>query len=139
MKRPALGLIMLALAAAPAAAQVKSSNSGYGGLQSTFGPGALPQMGAPQPVSPGFNSYGWAYAKNGGYGSSFSPTGGYGSSAGPSYNTGSGPATQTTPNYAAGAGASSGALFNPGSPSSGAGSSLGQGTTQNNSTAPNAR
>jgi hypothetical protein len=143
MTRPVLGALVLALLAAPAAApafaQVKSSSTAYGGLQSTFGPSALPTMGMPAPAGPGFNAYGWAYAKNGGYGSSFSPTGGYGAAAGPSYNTGSGPATQTTPSYAAGFGASNGTLINPGSPSSGAGSTLGQGTTQNNATAPNAR
>ncbi len=96
-------------------------------------------MGAAPPPAPGFNTYGWNYAKGGGYGSSFSPTGGYGAAAGPSYNTGAGPATQTTPSSAAGFGASNGANFNPGSPSSGGGSNLGQGTSQNSSTAPNAR
>jgi hypothetical protein len=139
MMRPMLTLLTLALLATPAAAQVKNSSTAYGGLQSTYGPGALPTMGAAPPPTPGFNAYGWNYAKGGGYGSSFSAGGGYGSAAGPSYNTGSGPATQTIPSYAAGSGASSGALFNPGSPSSGAGSTLGQGTTQNNATAPNAR
>jgi hypothetical protein len=142
MRRRSLALVALAVLATPAGpgfAQVKSSSTAYGGLQSNFGPGALPTMGMPAPPAPGFNSYGWAYAKNGGYGSSFSPTGGYGAAAGPSYNTGSGPATQTIPSYTAGFGASNGTLINPGSPSSGAGSTLGQGTTQNNATAPNAR
>jgi len=97
MIRPALGLLTLALLATPAAAQTKNSSTAYGGLQSGFGSSALPTMGAAPAPAPGFNTYGWNYAKGGGYGSSFSPTGGYGAAAGPSYNTGAGPATQDDP------------------------------------------
>jgi len=142
--RALLGLMLLALLAGllelagPAAAQSKNSGTTYGTMQTT-GPSALPSMGAAAPPTPGFNAFGWNYAKGGGYGSSFSPSGGYGSAAGPSYNTGAGPATQTIPNYSAGFGASSGSLFSPGSPSGTGGSNAGQGTSQNSATAPNAR
>jgi hypothetical protein len=125
------------LLAGPAGAADNGPPSSYG---TTYGTGRLPAPGAAAPPMPGFNSYGWSYAKNGGYGSSFKPSGGYGSAAGPSYNTGTGaPATQTIPNYAAGFGASNGSFFNPGTPSSGAGNTFGSGLNQNNQPAPNAR
>jgi hypothetical protein len=127
-------LILAACATAALSAPVIAADPGTG-----YGSGSLPAMGAPVPPVPGFNSFGWAFAKKGGYGSSFSPSGGYGSSAGPSYNTGAGPATKTAPNYAVGFGSASGSLFTPGSASGTGGSNLGQGTSQNSMTTPNVR
>lgn len=130
--RPGLALLAAVLLATPAA------GADLGGATS-YGTARLPQAGAPVPPPPGFNSFGWSYAKNGGYGGSFSPSGGYGSAAGPSYNTGVGPATATVPNYSVGFGASNGTFNNPGTPSSGAGGTFGSGLNQNSQTAPNAR
>jgi hypothetical protein len=132
---PVLLLAFVALIASPANAADNRVGTGYG--TTGTGPGSLPPLGAPVPPLPGFNSFGWSHAKNGGYGASFSPSGGYGAAAGPSYNTGAGPATATVPNYALGFGASNGTLSNPGPGASGAGSTLGAGTNQNSATSPN--
>lgn len=128
-----LPVLVLGALAVPAGA----ADNNRGGATS-YGTATLPALGAPVPPPPGFNSFGWSYAKNGGYGTAFSPSGGYGSAAGPSYNTGAGPATATVPNYALGFGASNGTFSNPGSPSSGAGPTFGSGLIQSMPTAPNA-